>query len=125
MILEARLGAIRDIVGRRTAIGDERQVPVFSTDDAAPMWRNTLSGLIKEISDNMVKEGEARAPFQLRDIRRDHLGKPQSFQGCSLTPFEPRTRWCAEPTLRSPHLLDGKAASVEEMGNVPGQAERG
>jgi hypothetical protein len=29
-----------------------------------------LSALIKEISDNMVKEGDARAPFQLRDIRR-------------------------------------------------------
>ena|SRR5579859_1210952 len=31
---------------------------------------NTLSALVKEISDAMVKEGEARAPFQLRDIRR-------------------------------------------------------
>jgi integrase len=70
VILETRLAAIRDIVERRTAIGDHRQVPVFSTDDATPMWRNTLSALIKEISDNMVKEGDARAPFQLRDIRR-------------------------------------------------------
>jgi integrase len=70
VILEARLIEIRDIVERRAAIGDHRQVPVFSTDDAAPMWRNTLSGLIKEISDSMVKIGEARAPFQLRDIRR-------------------------------------------------------
>jgi len=70
VILDARLAAIRDIVERRAAIGDPRQVPVFSTDDAAPMWRNTLSALIKEISDDMVKEGDARAPFQLRDIRR-------------------------------------------------------
>jgi len=43
---------------------------VLSTDDATPTWRNTLSGLVKEISDNMVKEGEARAPFQLWDFRR-------------------------------------------------------
>lgn len=70
VILKARLAAIRDIVERREAIGDHRPVPVFSTDDATPMWRCTLSALVKEISDNMVKEGEARAPFQLRDIRR-------------------------------------------------------
>jgi len=70
VILEACLAEIKNILERRAAIGDHRQVPVFSTDDAAPMWRNTLSGLVKEISDNMVKEGEARAPFQLRDIRR-------------------------------------------------------
>ena len=70
VIFAARLAAIRDIVERRTAIGDHRQVPVFSTDDATPMWRNTLSALIKEISDNMVKDGDARVPFQLRDIRR-------------------------------------------------------
>src|SRR5579872_451921 len=70
VILEARLAAIRDIVERRIAIGDHRQVPVFSTDDATPMWRNTLSALVKEISDNMVKQRQARAPFQLRDIRR-------------------------------------------------------
>jgi integrase len=69
-ILEARLAAMRDIVERRKSIGDDRPVPVFSTDDARPMWRNTLSALVKEISDAMVKEGEARAPFQLRDIRR-------------------------------------------------------
>jgi integrase len=69
VILEARLAAIRDVVKRREAIGDRRQVPVFSSHDATPMWRNTLSALVKEISDNMVKEGEARAPFQLRDIR--------------------------------------------------------
>jgi len=69
-ILEARLVVIVDIGERRRALGDFRAVPVFSTDDVTPMWRNTLSALVKEISDSMVKEGEARAPFQLRDIRR-------------------------------------------------------
>lgn len=34
------------------------------------MWRKTLTVLVKEISEAMVTEGEARAPFQLRDIRR-------------------------------------------------------
>ena len=70
VILEARLGAIRDIAQRRKAIGDDRPVPVISTDDVTPMNRCTLSTLVKEISAEMVKEGEARAPFQLRDIRR-------------------------------------------------------
>jgi integrase len=70
VILEARLGAIRDIVERRKAIGDDRPVPAISTDDVTPMNRCTLSTLVKEISAEMVKEGEARAPFQLRDIRR-------------------------------------------------------
>jgi integrase len=69
-ILEARLAAIVNIGERPRTLGDFRAIPVFSTDDVAPMWRNTLSALVKEISDNMVKEGEARAPFQLRDIRR-------------------------------------------------------
>jgi hypothetical protein len=69
-IIEARLATIRDIAKRREAIRDHRPIPVFSTDDVTPMWRNTLSALVKEISDTMVKEGDARAPFQLRDIRR-------------------------------------------------------
>jgi integrase len=69
-ILEARLVAIVEVGERRRALGDFSVVPVFSTDDVTPMWRNTLSALVKEISDDMVKEGEARAPFQLRDIRR-------------------------------------------------------
>ena len=69
-ILKTRLAATNAIVEQRKTIGDSRPIPVFSTDDVAPMWRNTLSALVKEISDNMVKDGEARAPFQLRDIRR-------------------------------------------------------
>jgi hypothetical protein len=40
------------------------------TDIDIDAGSNTLSALIKEISDNMVKESDARAPFQLRDIRR-------------------------------------------------------
>jgi len=45
-ILEARLAAIRDIVERRKTMEDARPIPVFSTDDVAPMWRNTLSALV-------------------------------------------------------------------------------
>ena len=69
-ILGTRLTAIRDIVESRKTLEDARPIPVFYTDDVAPMWRNTLSAMVKEISDAMVKDGEARAPFQLRDIRR-------------------------------------------------------
>jgi integrase len=69
-ILSARLGVIKDILERRSAIGDHSPVPFFSTDDKTSISRHTLGKLVSGISETMVKEGEARAPFQLRDIRR-------------------------------------------------------
>jgi hypothetical protein len=43
---------------------------LFSTDDRTGMREETISELVKNLSEEMVKAGEARAPFQLRDLRR-------------------------------------------------------
>lgn len=45
VILEARLAAIRGIMDRRAAIGDHRQVPVFPSNNATPMWPILLPAL--------------------------------------------------------------------------------
>jgi hypothetical protein len=44
--------------------------PLFSTDESTQMRIETISVLVTEISEEMVKEKEAREPFQLRDVRR-------------------------------------------------------
>jgi integrase len=43
---------------------------LFSTDDRTGMREETISELVKSLSGEMVKAGEAREPFQLRDLRR-------------------------------------------------------
>jgi hypothetical protein len=43
---------------------------LFSTDDRTGMCEGTISELVKNLSKEMVKAGEAREPFQLRDLRR-------------------------------------------------------
>jgi integrase len=43
---------------------------LFSTDDRTGMREETISELVKNLSEEMVKAGEAREPFQLRDLRR-------------------------------------------------------
>jgi integrase len=43
---------------------------LFSTDDRAGMREETISELVKNLSVEMVEAGEAREPFQLRDLRR-------------------------------------------------------
>ena len=43
---------------------------LFSTDDRTGMREETISELVKNLSHEMVKAGEAREPFQLRDLRR-------------------------------------------------------
>jgi hypothetical protein len=43
---------------------------LFSTDDRTGMREETISELVKNLSEEMVKTGEAREPFQLRDLRR-------------------------------------------------------
>jgi hypothetical protein len=43
---------------------------LFSTDDCTGMREETISELVKNLSEEMVKTGEAREPFQLRDLRR-------------------------------------------------------
>jgi integrase len=44
--------------------------PLFSTDERTVMRSETLSALVADISDAMVKAKEAREKFQLRDLRR-------------------------------------------------------
>jgi len=43
---------------------------LFSSDDRTAIREETISELVKDISAEMVKAGEAREPFQLRDLRR-------------------------------------------------------
>jgi integrase len=43
---------------------------LFDAPDGSPMAVETLSHAVAEIRDGMIKRGEARAPFQLRDVRR-------------------------------------------------------
>ena len=43
---------------------------LFSTDERTGMREETISELVKNLSEEMVKVGEAREPFQLRDLRR-------------------------------------------------------
>jgi integrase len=43
---------------------------LFSTNDHTAMREETISELVKNLSEEMVKAGEAREPFQLRDLRR-------------------------------------------------------
>jgi hypothetical protein len=43
---------------------------LFSTDDRTGMREETISELVKTLSEQMVEAGEAREPFQLRDLRR-------------------------------------------------------
>ncbi|MGC1522767.1 MAG: hypothetical protein WA803_14585 [Steroidobacteraceae bacterium] len=43
---------------------------LFSTDDRTGMREETISELVKNLSEQMVEAGEAREPFQLRDLRR-------------------------------------------------------
>jgi integrase len=43
---------------------------LFSTDDHTGMREETISELVKNLSEEMVRAGEAREPFQLRDLRR-------------------------------------------------------
>jgi integrase len=58
-----------DILQRRTAnlTGDE---PVFSTDGGSVMDRGTLTNFVTAIAVEMVKSGESREQFTLRDLRR-------------------------------------------------------
>jgi integrase len=44
--------------------------PLFSTDRKTAMRIETLGGVVSRIAEEMVKEQEAREPFQLRDLRR-------------------------------------------------------
>lgn len=50
--------------------GMAASAPVFSTDGETPMRHETLSVTVAEISEAMVRAGEAREAFQLRDLRR-------------------------------------------------------
>ncbi len=50
--------------------GKAATAPVFSTDGETAMRHETLSVVVADISKAMVKAGEAREPFQLRDLRR-------------------------------------------------------
>jgi hypothetical protein len=43
---------------------------LFSIDERTGMRAETISELVKNLSEEMVKAGEAREPFQLRDLRR-------------------------------------------------------
>ena len=43
---------------------------LFSSDDRTAIREETISELVKDISAEMVKAGEARESFQLRDLRR-------------------------------------------------------
>ena len=43
---------------------------LFSTDDCTGMREETISELVKNLSEEMVETGEVREPFQLRDLRR-------------------------------------------------------
>lgn len=43
---------------------------LFSSDDRTAIREETISEFVKDISAEMVKAGEAREPFQLRDLRR-------------------------------------------------------
>jgi integrase len=57
------------IISRRIESLSEGE-PLFSTDGITQMSISTMSVLVTEISTEMVKEKEAREPFQLRDVRR-------------------------------------------------------
>jgi integrase len=46
------------------------EVPLFSTDERTPMRHETVSALVTDISEKMIKAKESRDPFQLRDLRR-------------------------------------------------------
>lgn len=58
------------VIVRRRVEGLAGHVPVFSTNDRTALRHETLSALVAKISAVMVKEREAREPFQLRDLRR-------------------------------------------------------
>jgi integrase len=75
-IVKRRLDAMHLARGeaRRKGDADSLLAPesmwLFSTDDRAGMREETISELVKNLSEQMVEAGEAREPFQLRDLRR-------------------------------------------------------
>jgi hypothetical protein len=75
-IIQRRLDAIQlanDEVtrsGRGANLLSAGSTWLFSTDYRTAMREETISGLVKDVSAEMVKAGEAREPFQLRDLRR-------------------------------------------------------
>jgi integrase len=48
---------------------------LFSTDERTGMREETISELVKNLSEEMVKVGEAREPFRLRDLRLRRVGQ--------------------------------------------------
>jgi integrase len=75
-IVQRRLDAIQlakeeaTRTGRAANVLSAGSMWLFSTDDCTAMREETISELAKNISEAMVKAGEAREPFQLRDLRR-------------------------------------------------------
>lgn len=57
------------ILDRRLKALEESE-PLFSIDHKSPIRIETISALVTEIAKEMVKEKDAREPFQLRDLRR-------------------------------------------------------
>ncbi len=67
---------LRRTLERREGLLDDDQVngrsppPVFTTDGKRPLRSETVSEVVRDICEAMLKAGEARAPFQMRDLRR-------------------------------------------------------
>jgi hypothetical protein len=77
-VFERRINAIRASLEEANRKGksigvaplEVGSMPLFSLDGRTAMREETISEVTKMISSEMVKAGEAREPFQLRDIRR-------------------------------------------------------
>lgn len=72
-ILRRQLDHRDELIGQRqegAKEGEAKSAPVFTTDGKRPLRPETVSDLVRDLCASMVKEGEARAPFQMRDLRR-------------------------------------------------------
>lgn len=86
-VLPLTVKAAAIVQERLEVIEEFPQAPLFTTDMRSAMRLETLSILVREISEQMVKAREAREPFQLRDLRRTaetmlaSLGTPPHLRG--------------------------------------------
>lgn len=72
-ILRRQLDHRDELIGRREESASDGRLespPVFTSDGKRPLRPETVSDLVRDLCSTMVKEGEARAPFQMRDLRR-------------------------------------------------------
>lgn len=70
-LTDGGVAIVKRWLDRAMGEGDDETAPyIFSSNRKVPMRVETISGVVSDISAAMVKAKTAKAPFQLKDIRR-------------------------------------------------------